>query len=272
MAITIVGVLMLVVVCVAVVLTLRAWSVWREGGSAIWRQGWLLFVVGLAWTFVLCAGYLTPRNWRTTDAGLTRIAEQTAAAGIWVTPNLVVWDYNTRQSGDEFYTLMQRPAMRYLRPGVRDLWINHNRFRKVPDAVSPIQSLVRRSYGKVMSRLVKALHEANVPLLAGSDAVAPPGVLPGFSLHEELSLLVQAGLTPYEALRTATVNAASYLDADQEFGKVAAGFSADLVLLEGNPLEDISYTLTRVGVMKAGRWFSGDELDTALARLAEARK
>ena len=84
------------------------------------------------------------------------------------------------------------------------------------------------------------------PLLAGSDAVGPHGPLPGSSLHEELSLLVQAGLSPYDALRTATVNAATYLDAEQEFGKIVAGFSADLVLLKGNPLEDISYTQARI--------------------------
>ena len=77
---------------------------------------------------------------------------------------------------------------------------------------------------------------ANVPLLAGSDAVGPPGVLPLPPCNEGLSLLVQAGLLPYEALRTATVNAATYLDAEQEFGKIAAEFRADLVLPSGNPL------------------------------------
>ena len=97
-------------------------------------------------------------------------------------------------------------------------------------------------------------------------------MLPGSSLHEELSLLVQAGLTPYEALRTATVNAATYLDAEQEFGRIAAGLRADLVLLTGNPLDDIGHIQTRVGVMKRGRWFAADELEAALAQLAEERK
>ena len=119
--------------------------------------------------------------------------------------------------------------------------------------------------------LVGKLHAANVPLLAGSDAVGPHGVLPGSSLHEELSLMVQAGLTPYEALRTATVNAAAYLDAEQEFGRIAPGFRADLVLLAGNPLDDIDHVRTRVGVMKRGRWFSADELEEALEHLAEER-
>ena len=68
------------------------------------------------------------------------------------------------------------------------------------------------------------------------------------------------------------MNPALYLEAEQEFGKVAEGFRADLVLLIGNPLEDIDHTRTRVGVMKRGRWFWADELETALEQLAEERK
>ena len=270
-AIAMVGVLMLLVVSVAVVLTLRVRRVWREGPGTIWKRACLLLVVGFAWTFVVCSGYLTPRSWRTTDAALARIARETAAAGIWVTPNLVTLDYVKRQAGDEFYTLIQRPEMRYLRPGTRNQWINDNRFR-VPAVRAPVQFAIWQRWTDLMSRLVGELHEANVPLLAGSDAVGPPGVLPGSSLHEELSLLVQAGLTPYEALRTATVNAATYLDAEQEFGRIAPGFRADLVLLRDNPLDDIDHVRTRVGVMKRGRWFSANELETALAELAEERK
>ena len=97
-------------------------------------------------------------------------------------------------------------------------------------------------------------------------------MLTGSSLHEELSLLVRAGLTPYEALRTATVNPAIYLNGAKEFGTVAPGFRADLVLLAANPLEDIGHINTRVGVMKRGRWFSADELEAALERLAEERQ
>ncbi len=138
--------------------------------------------------------------------------------------------------------------------------------------MTPMQFALWQSYADLLSRLVGKLNEANVPLLAGSDAVGPPGVLPGSSLADELRLLVQAGLTPYEALRTATVNAATYLDGEQDFGRIAAGFRADLVLLTGNPLDDIDQVRTRVGVMKRGRWFPADELESALEQLAEQRK
>ncbi len=138
--------------------------------------------------------------------------------------------------------------------------------------MTPVQFALWQSWTRLTSRLTGELHEAKVPLLAGSDAGAPHGVFPGYSLHEELSLLVQAGLSPYEALRTATVNPAIYLEGEQEFGKVVAGFRADLALLTGNPLEDIHHTRTRVGVMKRGRWFSAGELESALEQLVEERK
>ena len=270
-ATTIVGVLMVLALVAAVVLTLRVLSAWRAPSGAAWKRATLSVIVGLAWTFVVCSGFLTPRSWRTSQAALRRMAEETAAAGIWVTPTLIVLDYNKRQNTDEFYALIERPEMRYLRPSTRDRWINNNSFRR-PAPRTKMQFAIWQNWTDLTSRLVGELHAANVPLLAGSDAVGPPGPLPGSSLHEELGLLVRAGLSPYEALKTATVNPASYLEAEQEFGKVVEGFRADLVLLTGNPLDDINHTRTRVGVMKRGRWFSASELESALERLAQDRR
>ena len=273
-AIVLVCVLMLFVVSVAVVLTSKARIAWREVSGATEKRAALLLVVGFAWVFILCYGYVVPRSWRTTQGALERMARETAAAGIWVNPTLVVNDYFERNTYDEFYELIQRPEMRYLRPEMRDLWVNHNVLRTFPDAMGPIQLAIKKNYNDLLFRLLRELHEAKVPLLAGTDAVGKntPGVFPGSGLHEELSLFVQAGLSPYEALRTATVNPAIYLDAEEEFGKVVVGFRADLVLLAGNPLDDIDHTRTRVGVMKRGRWFPASELKAALEQLAEERK
>jgi len=270
-AVTIVGTLMLGVPVVALMLTMRARSAWRDDSATLWKRVFLLVLIGSAWVHVACSGFLTLRSWRSTVAGMERIAEETAAAGIWVTPTLVVLDYNKRQNTDEFYTLVERPGMRYLKPRTRSRWIKNNQYR-APEPRRPMQLAIWQNWTGLMSQLTRKLNEANVPLLAGSDAVGPHGVLPGSSLHEELSLLVQAGLTPYEALRTATVNPATYLGAEREFGKIAEGYRADLVLLTGNPLKDIRNTRTRVGVMKQGRWFPASELETALEQLAEERK
>jgi len=99
--------------------------------------------------------------------------------------------------------------------------------------------------------MVKALHDAGVPLLAGTDGGY--GRVPaGSSLARELELMVQAGLTPYEALRTATVNAATFLGLDGQVGTVSVGERADLVLLSANPLADIRAVRTPVGLVQRG--------------------
>jgi len=101
-------------------------------------------------------------------------------------------------------------------------------------------ALARLVYQKQVE-LVGMMRRAGVELLAGTD-VLNPSCFPGFSLHEELELLVEAGLTPLEALQAATLNPARFLGKAQEFGTVEEGKRADLVLLDANPLEAISNT------------------------------
>lgn len=113
---------------------------------------------------------------------------------------------------------------------------------------------------------ISDLHEAGVGILAGSDL---PG---GFPLHQELEIFVEAGLTPAEALRTATVNPARYLGRESESGAIAPGRIADLVLLTGNPLEDISLTQAIEAVVLHGRYLDRAMLDRFLAQAeADAR-
>jgi len=118
--------------------------------------------------------------------------------------------------------------------------------------------------------VVAALHRAGVPFLAGTDTVAGVHVFPGFSLHDELGLLVRAGFTPLEALRSATVSPAVYLSMSDRLGRVEKGKLADLVLLEANPLDDIANTRKIRAVVANGRYFSREDLD-ALLRGVEAR-
>ena len=114
-----------------------------------------------------------------------------------------------------------------------------------------------------------AMRRAEVPLLAGTD-VQNPYVFPGFSLHEELALLVEAGLTPAEALRTATLNPAIFLEATDSLGTVDVGKVADLVLLDADPLIDIRNTTRIRGVLLRGRYLDRRVLDSLLAGAARA--
>ena len=92
--------------------------------------------------------------------------------------------------------------------------------------------------------------------------------MPGFSLHEELAHLVDAGLTPFEALRAGTTDAARFLGVESEVGAVREGLRADLLLLDGDPLQDVTNAARIAGVMLRGRWLSRTELGDLLRHAA----
>jgi imidazolonepropionase-like amidohydrolase len=118
-----------------------------------------------------------------------------------------------------------------------------------------------------MLRLTKRLHDAGVRVLPGSD-FPNPLMLPGASLHEELALLVSAGLTTAESLRAATLNPVMYFGMTDSLGTVAVGKSADLVLLDANPLDEIRNVALVRGVWRAGRYLSRGAIDVMLEGFA----
>ncbi len=112
-------------------------------------------------------------------------------------------------------------------------------------------------------QVVKALHDAGAGLLLGTD-MHSGAVFPGFAIHRELELLVEAGLTPYQALATGTRNVAAFLGTLDSTGTLAVGKRADLVLLRGNPLRNIRHTAALAGVMVGGQWLPRAELERRL--------
>jgi imidazolonepropionase-like amidohydrolase len=114
------------------------------------------------------------------------------------------------------------------------------------------------------------MFRAGVPFLAGTDTAAGVHVFPGFSLHQELALFVQAGLTPLQALQTATLNPAKFMNRLADLGTVERGKLADLVLLDANPLEDIANTKRIRAVVLAGRYLDRAELDRMLKGVENA--
>lgn len=126
----------------------------------------------------------------------------------------------------------------------------------------------RRAAGRRVVRrqleLVGAMHRRGVRVLAGTDASDEPWVYPGASLHDELALLVEAGLSPLDALRAATIEPARYLGAADSLGLVAPGHAADLVLLDANPLDDVRNTTRIRAVVLRGRLLDRQTLDGML--------
>ncbi len=119
--------------------------------------------------------------------------------------------------------------------------------------------------------LTGAAHQAGVRIMVGSDA-PDPYVFPGSAIHDEMAELVSAGLTPADALRAATWNGAEFLGLADDYGSVEAGKRADLVLLEGNPLDDIGNVRRIQAVVFGGRWIDRTELDSMLAGALEASR
>ena len=115
------------------------------------------------------------------------------------------------------------------------------------------------------------MHRAGVRILAGSDT-PNPYVFPGFSLHDELGLLVRSGLSPLEALQAATRSAAEYLGTIDEVGTVERGKRADLVVLDGNPLDDILHTRRIHAVIVNGRLVSKQQIETILSQIETANR
>ena len=127
--------------------------------------------------------------------------------------------------------------------------------------MAPLTS--REKYVHIRQQMVNELWKAGVPLMAGSDS-PEFFVVAGFAIHDELKTMVDAGLTPYAALQTATVNPATFLEMNNRTGTITVGKEADLVLLNKNPLEDINNTRSIAGVSSGNSWLNTTDLKKLL--------
>ena len=114
---------------------------------------------------------------------------------------------------------------------------------------------------ELSTQIILELYKSNAKLVAGTDAGSIPLLVPGFSLYEELASLNAIGITNYDVLKMATVNAALAMGKEEEFGTIEIGKRADLLLLDGNPLVGINNLKKQAGIMVRGIWLSNDELE-----------
>ncbi len=192
------------------------------------------------------------------DAALCeRVTQRMAQAGMAVMPSLMVSDFYLGKDPAD-----TDPRMRSVPKAVRAQWAQGDWRRQQMGA--ELLALAPRSVALDWMTF-KLAHDAGVKMLAGTDATyANPFLFHGYTLHDELARYVEAGLTPQQALLTATVNPGSYLKARDRQGRVAVGQRADLVLLDTNPLQDIAATRRIHAVIANGRLFDRQELDALL--------
>jgi imidazolonepropionase-like amidohydrolase len=197
------------------------------------------------------------------ESRLPEAVQLTVKAGIYVTPTLSTYATIVQQATalDEF---LKNPDLKYDPPWIQaSLQPAANRYK---NSFEPSSYPRIRTSLALQRKLVKALEDAKVPLMCGTDA-SDVGPVAGFGIHDELQELVNDGLTPYQALQTATVNLANYFSQAKEFGTVEPGKRADLVLLQSNPLQEISSTRKIVGVMVRGHWMESAELMASMEKV-----
>lgn len=203
-------------------------------------------------------------NAEVSDSAIRALAHATKAAGTWVVPTMALWE--TFNGDDTIEELRQRAELRY----VPEAWVNNwatavgNMRSNNPDPGPGLRTVALRA------RVLKALSDAGVGILMGTDSPQLFSV-PGFSTHREIASMAAAGMTPFQILQSGTRNVAVYYNATSDFGTVAVGQRADLLLLDANPLADATRVSQRAGVVVGGRWLPREELDRRLETIAANR-
>jgi len=184
--------------------------------------------------------------------------------GTWQSPTLTVLRAVAHLDDPSFTNY---PRLKYMRAPMRNFWNPQNDFR-FKDRTAEDWANSRKVYAKYLE-LTGAMRKAGIEFIAGTDT-PNPYCFPGFSLHDELALLIKTGFTPMEALQAATRNPAKYLGLLDSLGTVEKGKIANLVLLDANPLAEISNTQKINAVIVGGKLVTKAEIEAMLAKVEAA--
>lgn len=209
--------------------------------------------------------YLNADQGPIAEERLREISRRTKDAGTWVVPTMVLWE--TLMGVPELEELTAFPELRYMPANTVEQWTRMHRDRLASPQVDRASG---RAVAENRKRLLDVMQDEGVMILMGTDAPQQFSV-PGFSLHREIALMVDAGMTPYEVLTSGTLNVGRYFANADKFGTIAAGQRADLILLDANPLADIKNVAKQAGVMVRGRWLPKAEIDKRLEEIAGRR-
>ncbi|WP_227740411.1 amidohydrolase family protein [Salegentibacter sp. BLCTC] len=184
--------------------------------------------------------------------------------GTWLIPNLSNLVYIAKQARS-LDSVLNLKSFKFVHPLMQSKWIESNQYYQGTNAkrIAYFDKLV-----DFHVKVVKAFKKEGVPMVTGTDA-GTSGIVWGFSLHDELKLLVEAGLTNEEALASATRLGAEWLEIDDKIGTIEKGKFADLILLDKNPLKNINNTRKISGVFINGKWIDENKLDDMLSYVEE---
>lgn len=198
-----------------------------------------------------------------TEADIQRYATLTRQNDIWLATTQITNVLIARQTHDPSVVAAAK-GIRYVHPALVSYWRHANRYTVdvTAETIAHRDRLVDFN-----RRLIKAMAAAGVPLMPGTDSIIP-GVVYGFSLHDELELLVKSGISNQRVLESATRLPAEFLGLANDRGTIEPGKAADLVLLDADPLADIANTRSIAAVVRGGRYLPRVELDELMEDLA----
>lgn len=185
-------------------------------------------------------------------------ASLTANADVWICPTIYNHYMNgSRKGASDMMSYAETSGL--LPNDLKEIWKKrmNNNSREVIEIVDKYGA----SNFESLRKIVLTLYNSKAKLIAGTDAGNLPLLIPGYSLHQELRILNEVGIPPYEVLKMATVNAALALNKDTEFGTIEVGKRADLLLLHSNPLDNLTNLQNKSGLMIRGIWLSEKEIE-----------
>ncbi|MEO9869894.1 amidohydrolase family protein [Ekhidna sp.] len=185
---------------------------------------------------------------------------------VWVVPTQSLFDRWFSPIDPE--VLADEPEMKYMPKSTLDQWVSNKKGLISSSEYNPEKW---ERFNSLRKKLIFSLQKNGHGLLLGSDAPQVFNV-PGFSIHHELKGMIDAGVTPLQAIQAGTINPAKFFNMEGEFGEVKAGASADLILLNNNPLKDLSNLKKPAGVMVRGQWIDRAAIDKELEKIAERAK
>lgn len=207
-----------------------------------------------------------PKNWESLDyideSKIADLAKRTVAANPFVDPtqHSMKNTFGLPRSED---SIRAQPEFRFYPKAVQDSWINY--LKRTPINQIPLEKRAR--WIEIRNKMIKAIYDAGGKIMAGSDS--PEFLyLYGFSQHRELKALAGAGLSNYAALEAGTKNPSMFFGTLDKVGTIEKGKRADLILLNANPLENISATEKRAGVMLKGKYYTQEEMNKWLDEIA----
>ncbi len=188
------------------------------------------------------------------EAKLSDVVRRTKAADAWIVPTMALWE--TLIGYTDLDSLAAMPELKYAPPKDVEQWkAIHQKRLSQPNFDRKKVEMVATN----RKRILRALSEGGVRILLGTDAPQQFSV-PGFSVHREMALMVKCGFTPYQIIQSGTKNVGDYFKSKDNFGTIEVGKRADLILVEGNPLKDVSNIARRAGVMLRGQWLPESEI------------